>query len=847
MKFKINPKIKTLLKILFISVVIIFVSKEFMNIKRDFNTQYFITYKNELNLYNLFIIGILGIVSYLPLSLYDFILKKKIGINLNYRKLYKYSWIASSLSNLLGFGGATSLAFKQYFYNDYVEDHKKLFKEIGKIVMLNMTGLSIICLVYIFWGFDKLIGLGVLQYVIVLISLYAPVTIGMLVYRYIKDKNIVELISTLAIIAISFLEWVTTILLIYVVLRITGINTGVFEALSIYLEAAVVGIVSLIPGGVGTFDLTFINGLKEFGVAVEKTTLVIILYRVSYYIVPAAIGVTLFIQDFGKKINKKFNGIPKQIFSNLAYKILIVLVFLAGVTVIAYSIAPDFINSFKIFRGLIHKGARTRLYISSNVSVGFMIILLSLMLKYKSKTIYKVTISLLLFGSIVLFTSGASIGKIIFLILVSSIIYLSKDMFYRESFVTNWKNIIIDIVVLGASFVFYFEAISIYRNYVVLPNFLYRIGFYCLIIIIVIYLAIKFFNRDMKIPVMLYSHYKEEVDNIINSYTGTSLTHLIYLEDKYIYMNEDRDVLFQYEVYKDKLFVLGNPVGNKEKIFREIESFYEFADKYGYTPIYYQVDEDMISYLHSNGYNFMKLGEEAKVDVQEFNIVGNKMKSLRSSRNKIVKEGYTFEMIYPPFSDELLKKLKDISDEWLGDRQEKGYSVGFFDKEYLNKAPIAIVKSPEDEIKAFANIMNMYDNNQSFSVDLMRFTHNAPRGMMDYIFINLIELGKEKNYKIFNMGVAPLANVGTSKYAFLSEKIALQIYEYGQALYSFKGLRQYKEKYANNWSDKYIAYRKEVSLPITMLQAALLCARVKRDDDYTILDRMRDFILKLNK
>ncbi|MGL6300268.1 hypothetical protein ACR31S_11485 [Streptococcus iniae] len=33
-----------------------------------------------------------------------------------------------------------------------------------------------------------------------------------------------------------------------------------------------------------------------------------------------------------------------------------------------------------------------------------------------------------------------------------------------------------------------------------------------------------------------------------------------------------------------------------------------------------------------------------------------------------------------------------ISEDWLQGRQEKGYSVGFFDKAYLQLAPIAIVR-----------------------------------------------------------------------------------------------------------------------------------------------------------
>ncbi|ELC8374479.1 DUF2156 domain-containing protein, partial [Clostridium perfringens] len=243
----------------------------------------------------------------------------------------------------------------------------------------------------------------------------------------------------------------------------------------------------------------------------------------------------------------------------------------------------------------------------------------------------------------------------------------------------------------------------------------------------------------------------------------------------------------------------------------------------------------------SNGYDFMKIGEEAKVDVKEFKVVGNKMKSLKTSRSKVTKEGYTFHMVEPPFSKEFLDSLREISDEWLDGRKEKGFSVGFFDEDYLNKAPIAILKDREGEIKAFANIMYMYDD-ESFSVDLMRFSKNTPRGVMDFMFINLIEYGKEKGYEIFNMGMAPLANVGLSKYAFWNEKLALQFYENGQALYSFKGLRRFKEKFSHNWEYKYIAYRRNTSILITVIQAAIVCSRNRNVDESIVVRNLKSLI-----
>ena len=81
---------------------------------------------------------------------------------------------------------------------------------------------------------------------------------------------------------------------------------------------------------------------------------------------------------------------------------------------------------------------------------------------------------------------------------------------------------------------------------------------------------------------------------------------------------------------------------------------------------------------------------------------------------------------------------------------------------------------------------------------------------MDFVFLSLFEWAKEHGYQYFNIGMAPLYNVGLSKYSFLSEKIASQIFLHGQFFYPFQGLRKFKDKYADSCGSKYLAYRKKV-------------------------------------
>ena len=178
--------------------------------------------------------------------------------------------------------------------------------------------------------------------------------------------------------------------------------------------------------------------------------------------------------------------------------------------------------------------------------------------------------------------------------------------------------------------------------------------------------------------------------------------------------------------------------------------------------------------LHELGFGFFKLGEEAFVDLESFTLAGKKMKGYRAVKNKFERENYSIELLCPPYSTEVMNELEDVSTKWLQGRVEKGFSLGFFDKNYLNTSKVAVLRDKEGII-GFASLMPMYDCDERISVDLMRFKPGAPYGTMDFIFLSLFDWAKEQGYLIFNIGMSPLSNVGQFKFSFLSEKVAAKI------------------------------------------------------------------------
>lgn len=829
------------LKIIFALAIFIVVIKEFKNVFESFNMDVFKRYADKLTVSNMLIIVLLGIISYLPLSLYDFILKKRVGIKLNNLKLYKYSWIASSIASIAGFGGSTAIALKTNFYKDHVKDTKLLVKEISKIVALNLTGFSMVCFVYVITNFAEIKLNQFVSIMTVLISTYFPILSIYLVFKFLKSTadQKTDIKDAVIIMIISALEWVTTIFLIYSTIRILGEPVPAAKFLPIFVVAIVAAIVSMAPGGIGSFDITMILGLETLNVPSEKVLLAMFLYRVSYYIIPLLIGLLLYAQDYFKNLNDDVKDIIMTTLSKIAHIGLVLLVLLSGVSLLITEATPDLARKFFILNKV---SSFSIVHIPQRISIviGFLLIAMSRVMIYKSKGIYKLTLTLIIGAVVITLIRDPWYYRSAYLAIVAILLWVGKKQFYRESFVMRWGVFIQDIILLLS-----FQGLYIYTVYAnlngkigKLPIANYKIqsikhyglsllglSISGLIIAIFLLWMIYKINKDNDFPRRHIDECEDDVKNIIDKFSGSPLIHYIYLKDKFVYINETKDVLLQYQISADKIVILGNPVGNKEKVLDTIEKFYNLADLYGYSPVFCAIDKTMMPDLHETGYEFMKLGEDGLVDLKNFTLEGRKMKSVRNALSRVEKEAYTFEIIHPPFSDEMFDQLKEVSDEWLGGRQEKGFYIGFFDKDYLNKQPIAIVRNSEYEIKGFSNLMPMYDNNKTLSIDLMRFSHDTCNGIMDFIFVNLFKWGKEQGYERFNMGMAPLSNVGRSKYSFLSEKIAAQIYSHGQNFYSFKGLKKFKEKYCDIWESKYMAYRKKTSLLTTALQIIIVAEK----------------------
>lgn len=838
-------------KTIFLIAVVLIVFRELLSIAKSISFEQLKITLKAIPVYKLLITALVGIIAVLPMTGYDLILNNMLHTKHKKSYVFETSWFVNTVNNIAGFGGLVSVGLRSEFYAKENEP-KEVMSALSKILLFLEAGLSLLSLGSLVLVLTGNTAEFVQQYWVWLVggSLYFPTVY---IFTMFKKGGLLGGLTTkdrLGLTLTSFLEWLGVAIAFVCVGWAMGVTVPLMSVIPLFIAASVIGIVSMIPGALGSFDVIMILGLSSLGIPRATTVIWLILFRLAYYVIPLIIGGSFFFGNTWQSINKQYSGIPKNIALELFHKIEVFMLYFSGIMIILLATIPQGFSKISWLKvlNIYHYHIISQF---PNIILGFSLLVMGRGIAARVKRAYWPTIALLVIAILYTFIFDFSLIALFILSIMLVMIIVSRTELYREQLVYSWQWKTADGLIIGV-LVFLYTLIGFFNrsghrtiHKGTMEFFLFpseRLWLFGFIAIFIVAIFMMFFFRYLegskhKIGVPLDD---ERVLAILNRYGGNVDSQLAFLGDKAIYFYNDGEedtVFFQFVTYNNKCIVMGDPAGKQEDFQAAIQQFLDDADRWCYQPIFYETNEASVITLHEMGYDFIKMGEQALVDLDTFTTAGKKMKGTRSTINKITKAGYQFEVLQPPFDEDLMVTLQEISDYWLKGRKEKGFSMGFFSESYLQRAPIAVVKDPDGKIVSFANFMPTYSKSVG-TIDLMRHGKDAPSGSMDFLFANLFEYMKERGIQYFDLGMAPLSNVGLSKRSFMQERVAHLVYEFGARFYSFQGIRDYKEKYSPKWISRYTLYPRKAWLVYVMLVILLV-------DNRTINKKSK--LLGLNK
>ena len=307
--------------------------------------------------------------------------------------------------------------------------------------------------------------------------------------------------------------------------------------------------------------------------------------------------------------------------------------------------------------------------------------------------------------------------------------------------------------------------------------------------------------------------------------------------DKRFLANAGGDAIIAWQQQGNSWIAMGDPIGPEPTWGDLAWRFRSAAFAVQRRAIFYQISLPMLPHVLDLGLQVVKIGEEARVDLKRFGLAGGHMRALRQADARLLREGAQLSIVAAADTPAIMDELAAISNDWLSARghSEKHFSVGRFEPAYLARTDIAVVRVHGRAV-AFANLWATADGSE-LSVDLMRHANDAPAGVMDFLFVQLMLRAQAAGYRWFALGMAPLSGLADRPLAPLWTRAGALAFRRGSSFYGFEGLRAYKAKFQPQWTPRYLACPRG-TLAASLLDIGLLvssnrseAAAARRDAD----------------
>jgi len=801
----------------------------------------------------LFVLGsaaILTILNYVALAGYDVLALKYTGHKIPLIKVMLASLVGYAISNNTGHAWATGGSVRYRFYNAWKIpgwDIMKISLFLALTYVIGVLTMGLAGTVLMPDGlrnsienpeFVKWLGFacgGILAaYWLAVLFWRKPLTIKGI------SLNLPTARVTLAQTVVSCIDLLLASLVLWVLLA--GRVDIQFETfILMFVIAQVAGLFSQVPGGIGVFEGAFL-WLAEPVLEGAHLQIVsaLILYRIIYYFIPLGIaGITLLIYEailqrkqlatVGQYTSKALAGIVPHIFS--------VLLLIAGAVLLVSGATPSVPENMEWLKDMFPLPV-----IEASHMIGSLI---GVLLLFLARGI-RLRIDAAWYGSILLLASGVLVSLLKDLdwqdasvLIVMLVLMLPTKSYFRRhsslltmSFTPGWI-ILTGAMLAGAAWIGFFSFRYVeYANDLWwqfsykgdAPRFLRAV---VIIVTTVTVYALWRLTSIRKSPALHQSN-KAELDSAqILAEKGTNVHgFLSVLGDKNILWSDTKQSFIMFAAEPKYWIAMGDPVGSKDEFEALLWRFRENADKAGAKIVFYQVSQHHLPLYMDIGLVMLKMGEEALIPLSDFTLEGKKRQDLRGGRNKLTKLDYSFAVLKGNEVVANMARLKEISDLWSSKKnaREKGFSLGFFDEDYIARTSVAVIHNPEGQIMAFANLWQL-DSKEEMSIDLMRYDPQSPSGIMDYLFAELMLWGREQGFQWFSLGMAPLAGLKHHPLAPLWHKIGTAVYELGEEFYNFEGLYEYKAKFEPQWRPRYLAAPTGLSAPLIIMTVSRLIAR----------------------
>ncbi len=767
---------------------------------------------------SLLLAALFTFLSFVALACYDLSGLAYLNIKLPWRTVALGSFAGYAMGNTVGMGVLTGGAVRLRVYGAAGMDTVQVAQLMGFISAGFGLGITFIGAIGLLWGAERAeAALGVPAWFMHGVGIFTLVLISWVIGLCMRGKPLVMFGKRIALpstqlaliqIGVSALDLLFAAAALWALLPAADLHFMGF--LAFYVIGVSLGVILHIPGGVGIFEgmilLAYSDSLPPSALAGA-----LVLFRAIYYLAPLALAVTLLVLREWRAIAQSR---VRQKAAELSPIFLAAATITIGIMLLVSGVTPSTDEATELLALNIPlvfvEGAH---FIGSIAGLGLLFVARGLMLRLDAAW----WAALLLAAVSFIFTlpkgvalgEMAALGMLLLLLVAGRKEFDRRASLFAQPFSPHWLLMIG--AVLGAiTWLLFF----VYRDVPYTDDLWWQFAFdghaprALRATLAVVLIGFTFALWQAFRPASGDAAQADAADlararQIIAKQPRADAL-LALTGDKSLMFSATGLSFLMYGKRGRTWAALFDPVGLESEWPELIWRFVEHVHDHGGRACFYQASSRSIPLYLDVGLSAHKLGEYAMVPLKDFSVQGSKRAHLRQAISKGERDGLSFQVLPPAAHGMLLPELRRISDAWLAEQatREKSFSLGAFEPEYLACTPIAVVHR-DGQAVAFANLM-MTDEKREATIDLMRYTPDAPKGVMDYLFVKIMLHCQAEGYAQFGLGMAPMSGMSSHHKAPHWQRLGRLIYSHGENFYNFRGLRAFKQKFDPVWEPRYL-------------------------------------------
>jgi len=612
----------------------------------------------------------------------------------------------------------------------------------------------------------------------------------------------------------------------------------------VFSVATAIGVISHIPGGLGVFEAVVAFSLGR-NIPPDHIAAALLAYRGIYFVLPLLLS-ALLLAGFELRLRamavQSATGLRlARSAARLTPVFVAVITFVAGIMLVVSGATPSFTHRLAALSNYVPLWVvEASHFLGSLTGVLLLFVARGLLHRLDGAWFMAVVLSIASLG--LSLAKGLAYGEIgVFSVLILLLI-MTRRQFHRpatlmdQAFTAGWF-VAVAIIVASSFWIlhFAFEGLHYSRDLLWQFEFDAQAPRAARATVGVAILALSLALLQLLRPPKGFAAAPSAADlaraQAILRTQNDSAGYLALMGDKSLMFSGSGQAFLMFARRGRSWIALFDPVGPRAEATELIWRFVELAASHGGRAAFYQIRPETLPLYLDAGLKIMKLGEEAVVKLDSFNLSGPKQAKLRYALSRGERDGLSVTLYPPEQVNPLLPVLEIISTDWLKARRvaERGFSVASFKASFIATQWVALLQQHNRPV-AFVTVMTT-ETRQRATLGLMRHVSEASPYAMEFLFGRVLLAFKEAGFHELSLGMAPLSGIEAAPLSSRWHRLGALLHRHGGFIYNFQGLRLFKSKFSPVWEPRYLAASGTVSPFFALADVAALAGGGKGISD----------------